>query len=144
MLGNELKAEAYRHLKVKLKKALSSSFWFEAIMIEYALFEDRTSSILDHCKICENAFDTNKQLSKKLNSIQHQIGKGHAVISKVVSRELIDNIRTWKDERNEVVHRACNRVYDEGEVRELAIKGKELVRQIDNSARRVRNATNKK
>lgn len=45
---NSQKHENYREQFVRLKKALSSGFYLEAIFIEYTIIEDRTESILRH------------------------------------------------------------------------------------------------
>ncbi len=46
MMDGYEKQELYARLKGKLKRALAAEFWYEACMIEYAIIEDRTSSIL--------------------------------------------------------------------------------------------------
>lgn len=40
----------------------------------------------------------------------------------------------WKEERNEVVHRACIHAYDEDSVQKIAKQGNDLVRRISNDA----------
>lgn len=142
-MTNQEKAEAYSLLKTKLKKALAASFWFEALMIEYAIMEDRTSSILQHGAVCNNAYDPNKSLVNKIRSINLQIGKRHPVISKKVNLKTINEILEWKEARNELVHRACNHIYDESAVRDLALQGNELVRKLINDSRKVSNAYKK-
>lgn len=87
MITNQEKEATYKILKVKLNVALRNEFWFEACMIEYAIIEDRTSSILEHSGVCKNAYDESKKLSNKLNSIEHQIGKGHPIISRKVKKK---------------------------------------------------------
>lgn len=135
MISNEEKHQAYIQLKTRLKKALASGFWLEACMIEYAIIEDRTASILMHGGITNNGWE--KKLSNKLNSIENQIGKGHPIISKKVSLENIHGIRDWKEVRNEAVHRACITVYDEETFRDLAERGKVLMDKLSNDAKNV-------
>ena len=142
-MTNQEKAEKYSLLKAKLKRAISSSFWFEALMIEYAIIEDRTSSILQHGNVCRNAFDPNKNLYNKLRSINLQIGKGHPVISKKVNPDTINEIIEWRTARNDLVHRACSHVYDENAVKGLALQGNELVRRLINDSRKVSRAYKK-
>lgn len=139
MIDNKQKADNYRILKTRLKKAIASEFWLEACMIEYAIIEDRTSSILDHCGVCKNAYDSGKLLANKLRSIENQIGKGHPVMSKKVGPDLIKEIMDWKEERNEIVHRSCNHIYDEDSVKRIAEHGNELVRRLINDSRKVSN-----
>lgn len=143
MIDNNQKYETYRLLKLRLKKALVNSFWFEALMIEYAIVEDRTSSILQYAGVCSNAFDPNKMLSNKLNSIRLQIEKGHPILSVKTTTALIDEIKMWKDSRNEIVHRACNHVYDEEKTKNIALVGENLVKRLDNDSRKIRNACKK-
>ncbi len=141
MISPEEKQQVYAGLKVRLKKALSSGFWLEACMIEYAIIEDRTASILLHAGITDKGWE--KKLSNKLNSIDHQIGKKHPIISKRISAETIQGIREWKDLRNEAVHRACITVYDDEAFRSLAERGKELMDRISNDAQKVVRAEKK-
>lgn len=126
----------YAELKIRLKKALAGKFWFEACMIEYAIIEDRTASILARTGVSANAYNENKKLSNKLNSIDNQIGKKHPIISKSVKKELIDALNEWKDKRNDLVHRACQH-YNEDVARECAMQGKELSNKISDAAKTV-------
>ncbi len=120
-ITNQEKHEVYTTLKTKLKKALAGEYWFEACMLEYAIIEDRTMSILLHAGICTNE---KKSLANKLNSLEQQIGKQHPVISQKVNAETIAEIRAWKDRRDKAVHEACKRLYDENDMKEIAVLGK--------------------
>ena len=135
MIANDDKYEVYVQLKTRLKKALANDFWLEACMIEYAIIEDRTASILLHAGITDKGWE--KKLHNKLNSIELQINKKHPIISKKVSAETIQGIREWKDLRNVAVHRACITKYDEETLRALAERGKELMDRISNDAQKV-------
>ena len=137
MITNEEKREVYINLKQRLKKALANEFWFEACMIEYAIIEDRTSSILAHSKICKDAYDPNKILSKKLNSIEYQLGKKHPVISAKMDKQIVEDIRLWKDRRNDIAHRACIIRYEDTSIKEIALEGKELVEEISNISAKI-------
>lgn len=134
MEKNTEKQEIYIQLKTKLKKALQCEFWFEACMVEYAIIEDRTASILSYSKVCKEPYG--KKLSNKLNSIEMQIGKKHPIISKKVNLNTIDKIKKWKDERNDLVHRSCT-LYDEEKVKNTALTGKNLCELISNDSRKV-------
>lgn len=136
MEKNYEKQERYSILIGKLKKAISNQFWFEACMIEYAIIEDRTSSILQYSKVCKDAYDSKHMLANKLRSIETQIVKKHPIISKKVDINTIREIRTWKDERNNLVHKACLS-YNEEIARDLALKGNDLVKRINNDSAKV-------
>ncbi|MBQ0040814.1 MAG: hypothetical protein KBS56_02155 [Clostridiales bacterium] len=133
---NKAKQDTYAILISKLNKAIKNEFWFEACLIEYAIIEDRTSSILDKARVCENAYSDSKLLGKKLNSIEYQIEKGHPIISKKVDLKLIQDIKKWKDERNDLVHRACT-MFDEEKAKNISVHGKELVRKLINDSAKV-------
>lgn len=142
IITNEEKHDTYARLHERLKRALANGFWLEATMIEYAIIEDRTAAILFHAGISENPWE--KKLANKLNSIEHQIGKEHPIISKKVSATVIQEIRDWKGKRNATVHRACSTVYDEELLKTIAENGKELVRKISNDSQKVRRAVERK
>ena len=139
MLTNKEKQESYAYLKERLKRALASGFWFEACMIEYAIMEDRTSSILFHAGVfpAEVAFSDKKLMRNKLNSIDYQIGKGHPILSKKVSQENIHKILLWIDRRNETVHRACTHVLNDEILEQIATEGKQLVDRLSNDSQKV-------
>lgn len=137
-ITNMQKYETYKILKEKLKKALDNEFWLEASMIEYSIMEDRLSSILDHARICENAYDSKKMLKNKLNSIAHQIGKENPALKGKIDTVLIEDINKWREQRNTIVHRSCIRVYNSEEIKQIAEEGKMLVDKLNNAARRVR------
>ena len=141
MISPEEKHQIYIGLKVKLKRALASGFWLEACMIEYAIIEDRTASILLHSDITNRGWE--KKLSNKLNSLELQIGKKHPIISKKVSSETIQEIREWKNMRNEAVHRACITKYGDADFLFLAKRGKDLMDRISNDAQKVIRAEKK-
>ena len=141
-MPNLEKQDKYKLLNMKLKRAVTNEFWLEACMIEYAIIEDRTSSILHYSNICKNAYDSNKILSNKLNSIEHQIGKKHPIISKKVNLTTVKDIRTWKTQRDDFVHRSCT-MYDEVGAKDLALQGRELCRLISNDSAKVKRLSKK-
>ena len=136
MEKNTEKQERYRILLSKLKKAIANSFWFEACMIEYAIIEDRTSSILSHSQVCKDAYNPKRKLGNKLNSIELQIGKKHPIISKKVNPDTIKDIKTWKEERNDLVHRACT-MYNEDVAKGVAEKGQLLAKAMISDSSKV-------
>ncbi|MBR3641310.1 MAG: hypothetical protein IKN53_04700 [Oscillibacter sp.] len=142
MEKNVEKQERYTVLKTRRKRALAGGFWLEACMIEYAIMEDRTSSILYYGKVCKDPYSVKKMLRNKLNAIDTQIGKKHPILSKKVDRALIAEIGAWIENRNDMVHRACT-LYDEDAAKELAEWGKLLSDRLDNASKRVRNAAEK-
>lgn len=140
MEGREKQAN-YALLKVKLKIALKNEFWFEACLIEYAIIEDRTASILAYAGTCKDPYS--KQLTHKLNAIEQLIGKKHLVISKKVKTEELQLIRDWKEKRNDIVHNICRIKYENDDLKEIAWDGKTVMDKISNAAQRVAKAYKK-
>ena len=60
---NTGKQERYALLCEKLNKAIKNEFWMEACMIEYAIIEDRTQSILYHAGIYKDNDENKHKLS---------------------------------------------------------------------------------
>jgi hypothetical protein len=59
----------YRYSFAKLKKAITNEFYFEAILIEYAIIEDRITSIfrrLGFLNKSENLPESNRKLLKRI------------------------------------------------------------------------------
>ena len=136
IVGREKQA-VYIVLNERLSNAMRKGFWFEACMIEYAIMEDRTSSILAHARVKKNAYSKDLKMRPKLRSITAQIEQKHKIVSKKVSPATIAAIGVWIDKRNDAVHRACIRRYSEDEMRELAEEGRELVRAISRDSQKV-------
>lgn len=137
-MNSRQKYNTYKALKVKLKKAMNAGFWFEAVIIEYAIMEDRTRSMLAHAGLHPFKLD-DMSLHRKLKSLSNQIRICHPVISMKVDGGLIEQIQTWRVQRNRIVHEACYHPYDEDAVKEIAEKGNDLVNELINNSRRVTN-----
>lgn len=125
------KREIYSKLKVDLKKSMCSQFYFQAIFIESAILEDRCRSALRHTKINTD----NKTFRQLLNLLKSRPEFVKPVIRKKIPLELIDNICSWKDERNKLVHNLANLPYDDIRLEQTAIDGRELVRKLENGVK---------
>ena len=124
---------------IKLKK----KFYFEAIMIEYNIIEDRVSSILFHSNFDKDVYDKKTMLGKKINSIKNKIEKADNIISKNVTIDLINETKNWKDDRNDLVHKACTS-YDAKKMKNCAQVGKKIGRELDKCANKIKKEMNKK
>lgn len=63
-MDNKDKNKIYSDLMNKLKKSMSNEFYYEAIFIEFAIFEDRTSSLLKHANKKYDDLALNKKIWK--------------------------------------------------------------------------------
>lgn len=135
---NIQKHENYREQFVRLKKALVSEFYLEAIFIEYTIIEDRTESILRHAgkwdsylkKLRKDNPQKEPTLNSKINYIKSQAESGHKLLKKYFSDSLLDDILVWKEERNRLIHALLKQTLTTEEVSEIAHTGERLTKEI--------------
>ena len=143
-ITNEEKRQVYAILKTKLKIAMQQGFYLEALLLEYAIMEDRLTSILRHSGI--TYLQSNGEeigIKKKLDKISNAIRSKRLPIYRKVQQDLIDEIMEWKGTRNDLVHKSCQRIFNSVEVKECAKAGNDLVRRLTNAARAVKNVAEK-
>lgn len=142
-ISNEEKRQVYAILKAKLKVAIEQEFYLEALLIEYAIAEDRLNSILQHMNI---RYIDNKgeeiSIGRKIGKVRTLI-ENQPLVAKRLSTEQLDFLMQWKDVRNSLVHRSCQRLYKNEEVRECAIAGAEVIRVLSNSSQNIKRAVEK-
>lgn len=145
MISAEEKRRVYATLKTKLKIALHQEFFFEALLLEYSILEDRLFSILGHAGI-RNTNSKGEPLGfqAKLNKIDNAIRSKQKPIYGKVKPEIVQAVFDWKETRNTLVHRSCQRIYNGIEVEQCAKAGNELVNLVTNAAQSIKNATKKK
>jgi len=143
-ITNEEKSQVYAMLKTKLKVAIQQKFYLEALLLEYSILEDRLSSILRHSGISYFRCDGEEiSIQKKLDKVSNAIRSQRLPIYKKVTQELVDEIMAWKEVRNALVHKSCQRLYNSEEVKSCAMMGNELVRRIINAASASKRAAEK-
>ena len=140
-ITNEEKRQVYTILKAKLKIALQQGFYLEALLLEYAIIEDRLSSILRSADLVYIQNDGKEiSIQKKINKIRNANESKRFPIYRRVPLDLILDIEEWKGIRNDLVHKSCTSLYNSEKVTECALEGKELVRRISNTARSLKRA----
>ncbi|MBR2742311.1 MAG: hypothetical protein IKD89_01840 [Clostridia bacterium] len=122
---NMEKYENYKSKMERLKKAMASGFYLEAIAIEYAVIEDRIESVLRH----SGKFNPNrhKSLDSKLNKLGDMRREKKSLANKYFSEELLDSLYKWKnDKRNPLTHALLKLKLSDEELKETAEQGKTL------------------
>ena len=109
MADNRLKYENYKEQFRRLNKALANGFNLEAMFIEYAIMEDRTESILRHGGYWDpylkrRGNGRGATLNSKISYIQRKIESGDKLLAKYFPDDLLNEILTWKEERNRLIH----------------------------------------
>lgn len=128
-MNNKEKQSKYALLMKKLDIATNEEFYFEAILIEYAILEDRTESILRHADI-----KVPKGLQKKINTIKENKIFEEEKIKKHLTDKLINSIEIWKNHRNKIIHDLVESSYDKKEIKDIALTGECLVKRFANKS----------
>ena len=133
---NVQKYENYREQFTRLKKALDSKFFLEAIFIEYTIIEDRTESILRHAGKWEAYIKKRGSREATLNSkvtyINGQVTSGDKVFKKYFSDSLLQNILEWKETRNQLIHALLKQNLTTEYLTDIAYQGEELTKILRN------------
>lgn len=136
VLSNQEKYNTYSTLYKKLKYAMNHDFYFESILISYAIFEDRSKSILVHLEIYNEK--KHKDLARKILAVSTFIEHNHKIVSKYLNAEIIERIGVWRQQRNEIIHGLANIRYDDQEIKKIADEGYEIVRKFSNATTSIR------
>lgn len=133
---NAQKYENYREQFTRLKKALDSKFFLEAIFIEYTIIEDRTESILRHAGKWEAYIKKRGSREATLNSkvtyINGQVASGDKLLKKYFSDNLLSNILEWKETRNQLIHALLKQNLTTEYLADIAYQGSELTKMLRN------------
>ena len=147
-INNLQKHENYREQFVRLKKALASGFYLEAIFIEYTIIEDRTESIIRHAGKWDAYLKKLKgrepTLNSKTNYIKLQANSGDKLLKKYFPDTLLDEILAWKEERNRLIHALLKQVLTNEEISEIAHTGERLTKEIRSRATNFSRAVERK
>lgn len=142
---NLQKYENYKEQFKRLDKALKAGFYLEAIFIEYAIMEDRTSSILRYeNNSIKMKSDRQPGIEKKLNKIKTISREKGSLPNRYFQDEFIDRIIAWKEERNRMIHALLKQQLTTEELAFLAEEGKTLARELSNKAGNYKRAVERK
>ena len=145
---NTQKHENYREQFNRLKRALASEFYLEAIFIEYTIIEDRTESILRHAGKWDSYLKKRGRyqvtLDSKIAYIQDFAREKKSIAHKCFSDTLMDEILEWKEERNRLIHALLKQTLTTEEVSEIAHTGERLTKEIRTRATNFSRAVERK
>jgi len=136
MNQNYEKRDIYKSMKINLKKAITSGFYYEAIFIEYAIIEDRCTSLLKHAgvKYLDNKGNEWK-ISEKLRRLRGNPAFDNKYVRKRLTLEFLQEIEDWKRNRDQLIHALAKVPYDNDKIKEIALTGQEIVRVLDNKTK---------
>ena len=133
-MKNYKKFETYKELMEDLKLAIEKEFCYEAIFIEYAIFEDRTESLIRHSKLKHNLSKKEFNLFNKISLITTAEEFKSFYCNKHEIVKILNEVNIWRDKRNKLIHNLVNTEYTYEDIKEIAIEGYELVNKLNNKS----------
>ena len=126
---NKEKQSKYALLMKILDIATKEEFYFEAILIEYAILEDRFSSILRHAKKKQP-----RGIQEKMNIILQESIFQDENVKKHLTKKLMKDIDCWRKSRNQIIHNLVEVTYDAKEIKDIALQGECLAKRLANKS----------
>lgn len=142
MEENLIKYENFRQQMPRLKRALGSHFYLEAIFIAYAILEERTEAILryteDLPKVKEGTW---LSLERKVKKIEKLAENKKSLARKYFGKDtLLQELLSWKEERNKIIHALMKRNNSTEELSAIAVEGERLVKELNRRSQQYRRA----
>ena len=131
---NQQKYENYRVQMGRLKSALRSHFYLEAIFIEYAIMEDRLEAILRHADKWHPKEETFVSIDAKVKKVAKLAEEKKNPAHRYFFPELTDGILTWKEKRNQLIHALLKQSLHSEDLLEVAEEGEKLAKQLCSKA----------
>jgi hypothetical protein len=123
----------YRYMIKRLHEAIEQNFDIQAIAYAYALIEDRFNSFLDYLRI--NTSSNHVKDKIKLIRLENSINQA---LSLLLTETLLEQIMSWINERNKIMHGMAMITMDEVYIKSVAIKGEKLVKQLNRLSPKVK------
>ena len=127
-IDNMRKYANYKEQMGRLKKAISSRFYLEAIFIEYAIIEDRLESALRHGNRWNPKPGEFISINRKVNMVKKMAEQKKSMANRYFSPELMDSILIWKEDRNKMIHALLKQAIHSEDLQIITEKGQELVK----------------
>ena len=135
------KGKRFEILIARLDESRKNGYYIEAMAITYALMEERTYSLLDKLGI---SYRNKDKLFQCLTYLKNNIVDRTLTITptkvtiddltdylkiELVDSHLIDDIQTWRDTRNNVIHDLAKTTIDYSDLQEPCNNGSEFFRK---------------
>ena len=127
-IDNMKKHDNYRQQMGRLRRAMNSQFYLEAIFIEYAIIEDRVESVLRHTGVFRP--EKHNMLNKKLNRLSELQRNKTGLARKYFSDELLESIHAWKSDRNTMIHALLKQDIHTEDLKAIAERGQTIVKTL--------------
>lgn len=142
MEENLIKYENFRQQMPRLKRALGSHFYLEAIFIAYAILEERTEAILFYTnEVPKTRNGRPPSLDKKINKIEEIVRNKKSLAYKYFGKDtLLQELLLWKEERNKIIHALMKRNNSTEELSAIAVEGEHLVKELNRRSQQYKRA----
>lgn len=128
----------YKSMNENLSKAMRSGFYYQAIFIEYAILEDRCTSVLRHAGVKHlDSKGHEIKLSQKLTKMRSNPAFVTPYVRQRITPDLLDEITDWKRERDQLIHALAKIPYDHESIKTTAETGQALVKKLSSKVRSV-------
>lgn len=141
---NMLKYANYKEQHERLSKALKHNFYLEAIFIEYAIIEDRLSSILRYEGNTINSKNGFVSIEKKINKVRAISENKTGLAIKYFTPNFLDTIESWKNRRNPLIHALMKQQLTTEELLDLATDGQAIVKELSRLSQNYKRAVERK
>lgn len=129
-ISNMQKYANYREQMLRLKKAISSQFYLEAIFIEYAIMEDRLESVLRHSGKWHPKEGETISIYRKVKLVEKLAEQKKSLAEKYFPTELTQEILQWKDDRNTMIHALLKQSIHTEDLLLIAEQGERIVKTL--------------
>lgn len=136
--GNQEAFEIYKTLFGSLNRAMNAKFHLEAVFIEYAIFEDRTTALLRHIGHSEK---TRLSLARKINRLANlRTDNKNRYLVRYFAPDFFAHVREWNNSRNQLVHALAKKTPDGESWRTIAEDGREMARMLSSKTKLCKHA----
>ena len=143
---NKQKYETYRKMYDNLKIAMNRCFYLEAICLEYAIAEDRIDAVF-RCfdDKAWNQESSKKTLRRKIKELKENRNyKSDEMFIEKLPEQVLGKIDAWANKRNDYLHHLAYLPYCDDDLRVIAQEGRDLIKDLNNSVKKVKNYFTKK
>jgi len=124
------KGKLFETLIKKVDVAIKHKFYLEASWIQYSIIEERLLSIVK--KIDNRNPGNGFKVDKCLTRLKVLITKeNNELLKRHFTVEFIERIRSWKNNRNSIMHDLAKKHITETRIKNLAIDGNKLMRELN-------------
>ena len=145
---NLQKQKNYREQFTRLKRALRENYFLEAIFISYSIMEDRTESLLRHTDLWGPYLKSRKgrepNIGTKVAYIKDKAREKKSHLYHYFHDDLLDQILTWKEERNKLIHALLRQNLCTEDLRRFAFEGETIANELTNRVRSVNRIMDRK